>query len=61
MKEGEAILSSASDSLFLEHLELMVLALQLYGLYRESILGFANKKVLAGERITLVHPTLVST
>jgi hypothetical protein len=29
--------------------------------YRKSILGFASKKALAGERIALVSPTLVST
>jgi len=39
----------------------MVLALQLYDVYRESILGFASKKALGGKRIALVNPTLVST
>ena len=48
-------------SLFLDHTESMVLALQLYDVYRESILGFASKKALAGEHIALVYPTLVST
>jgi hypothetical protein len=38
----------------------MVLAVQLYDVYRESILGFASKKALAGEHIALVYPTLVS-
>ena len=44
-----------------DHTEFMVLALQLYDVYRESILGFASKKALAGEHIALVYPTLVST
>jgi hypothetical protein len=39
----------------------MVLALQLYDVYRESILGFTSKKALGGKRIALVNPTLVST
>ena len=39
----------------------MILALQLYEVYRESILGFANKKALGGKRIALVNPALVST
>ena len=39
----------------------MALALQFYDVYRESILGFASKKALGGERIALVYPTLVST
>jgi hypothetical protein len=39
----------------------MVLALQLYDVYRESILGFASKKALGGKRIAFVNPTLVST
>ena len=39
----------------------MFLALQLYDVYRESILGFTSKKALEGEHITLVPPTLVST
>ena len=39
----------------------MVLVLQLYDVYRESILGFASKKALGGERIALVYPTLVPT
>jgi hypothetical protein len=37
-----------------DHTEFMVLALQLYDVYRESILGFASKKALAGEHIALV-------
>ena len=45
----------------LDHTEYMVLAIQLYDVYRESILGFASKKALAGEHIALVYPTLVST
>lgn len=53
--------ASTPGSLFLEHIELMVLALQLYDVYWESILGFAGKKVLAGEGIARVAPTLVST
>jgi len=44
-----------------DHSELIVLALQLYDVYRESILGFANKNGLRGDRIVLVYPTLVST
>jgi hypothetical protein len=39
----------------------MVLALQLYDVYRESILGFVSKKALVGERIALVYATPVST
>jgi hypothetical protein len=39
----------------------MFLALQLYDVYRESILGFTSKKALGGEHIALVSPTLVST
>ena len=31
-----------------DHTEFMVLALQLYGVYWESILGFASKRVEAG-------------
>jgi hypothetical protein len=38
----------------------MVLALQLYDVYGESILGFPVKKALAGETIALMPPTLVS-
>ncbi|MDR4460661.1 MAG: hypothetical protein MRJ67_09115 [Nitrospirales bacterium] len=45
--------ASTSASLFLEHIELIVLALQLYDVYWESILGFSRKKVLAGEGIAL--------
>ena len=44
-----------------DHTEFRVLALQLYDVYRESILGFVSKKGLAGEHIALVCPTLVST
>ena len=44
-----------------DHIEFMVLVLQLYDVYREPILGFASQKVLAGERIARVNPTLVST
>jgi hypothetical protein len=43
-----------------DHTEFMVLALQLYDVYRESILGFVSKKALAGERIVHVYATLVS-
>jgi hypothetical protein len=50
-----------SDQPFLVAPEFMVLALQLYDVYRESILRFASKKLLAGEHIALVYPTLVST
>jgi hypothetical protein len=39
----------------------IVLALQLYDVYRESILGFTSKKAFVGECIALVSPTLVST
>jgi len=39
----------------------MVLVLQPYDVYRDLILGFASQKVLAGEHIALVYPTLVST
>jgi hypothetical protein len=45
----------------LDHTELMGLAIQLYDVYGESILGFFSKKALAGEHIALVCPTLVST
>ena len=45
----------------MDHTEFMVLALQLYDVYRESILGFASKKALGGKRIAIVNPTLVST
>jgi hypothetical protein len=41
--------------------EFMVLALQRYDVYRESILGLARKKALGGEHIALVNPTFVST
>ena len=47
--------------IFGDHTECMVLALQLYDVCRESILGFASKKALGGERIALVNPTLRST
>ena len=43
-----------------DHIEYMVLVLQIYGVYQESI-GFASKKALPGERIAFVYPTLVST
>jgi hypothetical protein len=49
------------DNKKMDHSEFMVLALQLYDVYRKSILGFASKKALAGERIAVVSPTLVST
>jgi len=39
----------------------MVLPLPLNDVYRESILRFASQNALAGERIALVSPTLVST
>ena len=39
----------------------MVLALQLDDVYRKSILGVCQKKVLAGQRIARVSPTLVPT
>jgi hypothetical protein len=45
----------------LDHTESMVLPLPVDVGYRESILGFASKNVLAGERIALVSPTLEST
>jgi len=45
----------------MDHSEFMVLALQLDDVYRKSILGFASKKALVGERIALGSPTLVST
>ncbi len=38
----------------------MVLAVQLYGVYAGSILGFPVENVLPGERIALVPPLLVS-
>jgi len=44
-----------------DHTKFMVLDLQLYDVYQEYFLGFVSKKALAGERITLVNPTLVST
>ena len=43
-----------------DNTEFMELALQLYDVYWESILGFPSKKSLAGERIVLVYATLVS-
>jgi hypothetical protein len=46
---------------FMDHTELMVLALQLDDVYQEPILGFASQTVLAGERIALVAPIIVST
>ena len=46
---------------FWDHTELMVLVLQLYDVYRGSILGFARAKVLAVEQIALVPPIIVST
>ena len=39
----------------------MVLVLQPDDVYWESILGVAGKKVLTGERLANVSPTLVST
>ncbi|WP_447963223.1 hypothetical protein [Nitrospira sp. Ecomares 2.1] len=42
---------------FQDHIEFMVLALQLYDVYRESILGFASKKALAGKGTASVAPT----
>jgi hypothetical protein len=39
----------------------MVLVLQLYDVYRGSILGFARAKVLAVEQIALAPPIIVST
>jgi hypothetical protein len=42
-----------------DHTEFMVLALQLYDVYRESILGFGSKKASAGEHIALVSTILV--
>ena len=45
---------------FGDHTEFMVLALQVYDAYQESIIGFASKKALGGERFTLVSPTLES-
>ncbi len=45
----------------MDYTKFMVLALQLYDVYRESILGFASQKALGGERIALVTLTLVST
>jgi hypothetical protein len=44
-----------------DHTEFMVLPLPLDDVYREFILGFASQNALAGERIALVSPTLVST
>jgi hypothetical protein len=44
-----------------DYSEFVVLASQLNDVYRKSILGFASKKALAGERIAVVSPTLVST
>ena len=45
----------------MDHTEFMVLPLLLEDVYRESILGFGSQIALAGERIALVCPTLVST
>ena len=42
---------------FGDHTEFMVLALQVYDAYQESIIGLASKKALGGERFTLVSPT----
>jgi len=35
----------------------MVLALQLYDVCWESLLGIASQNALGGERMTMVHPT----
>ena len=45
----------------MDHSECMVLALQLYDVYRKSILGVASNTALAGELIALVDLTFVST
>ncbi len=51
----------AQQWVFGDHTEFMVLVLQLNDVYREPILGFASQKLLAGERIELVSPMIVST
>jgi len=43
-----------------DHTDYMVLALQHYDVFRESILWFARYKALVGEYVALVSPTLVS-
>ncbi len=57
---GKARRHSINSSI-LDHTEYMALALQLYDVYRESILGFSSKKALAGNRIVLVSLTLMSS
>ncbi|MBA3612843.1 MAG: hypothetical protein H0W49_07990 [Nitrospirales bacterium] len=47
--------------MYKDQTESMVLALQLYNVYRESPAGFTSKKALAGERIAFVSPILVAT
>jgi hypothetical protein len=44
-----------------DHIEYLILVLQLYYVYRESILEFVSQKVLGGERIALVSPIFVSS
>ncbi len=51
----------ASPVMYKDQTESMVLALQLYNVYRESPVGFTSKKSLAGERIAFVSPILVAT
>ena len=63
---GRILLPESEETSFVigvktDHTEYMALVLQFYDVYRESILGFASKKALGGERIALVNPTLVST
>ncbi len=58
---GGLSIENTEISLFPDHTEYMVLALQLDVVYQESILGTDNQKAFAGNRIALVAPTLVST
>ncbi|MBA3614434.1 MAG: hypothetical protein H0W49_16305 [Nitrospirales bacterium] len=49
------------SQVFWDQAEFMVLAFQLYNVNLKSLLGFTRKKALAGERIALVSPIVVST
>ena len=53
--------SNLKGMIFSDHTEFGVLALPHDDVYRESILEFASKKALAGERVAPVYPILVST
>jgi len=60
MKCNRSFLLKSENGEKPDNTEFMVLALQLYDVYWESILGFVSKKALAGEHIALVYATLVS-